>query len=241
MLEGMGVILPAILVTTRAEIEAQLALVKGLVDTVQVDIVDGRMQGAPTWPYAEGGLSSLPEGFDIHDMGDVHFEMDLMVKDEGEAMRAFLRAGAGKLIIHAESTDNMSSLLDELENTYGRDKELSQDLLSVAIAIHANTPPERYEPYLARVDYVQFMGIAKEGVQGQPFDERVLTKVQDFKKAHPEIIVQIDGGVSLETAPKLLNAGANRLVVGSALWKSGDIPGTLHAFELLIEQYGQYR
>lgn len=237
----MSVIIPAILVKTRKEIEAQLALIKGLAETVQIDVVDGRMKGAPTWPYAEGGLASLPEGFDIHDMGDVRFEMDLMVKEPGGAMRAFLKAGAGKLIIHAESTNDLGGLLDELERTYGRDKDLTPELLSVAVAIHADTEASRYVPFLSRVDYVQFMGIKEEGAQGQPFDERVLRKIRDFKKAYPEMTIQVDGGVSLETAPKLLSAGVNRLVVGSALWKSGDISGTLHAFEGIIEQYGQYR
>lgn len=237
----MGLIIPAILVGTRAEIEAQLAKIRGLVDTVQVDIVDGRMSGDPTWPYAGGGLSELVSGFDIHEMGDFRFEMDLMVKEPKDAMVAFLGAGAGKLILHAESTDDIGALLTVLENDYGRDKEFSPELLSVALALHADTDLARIEPYLPRVDYVQFMGIAHEGKQGEPFDERVIGRIEAFRKAHPDMIIQVDGGVSKETAPRLLRAGADRLVVGSALWRSDDIAHTLQEFESLAEEYGRYR
>jgi len=236
----MGVIIPAILVSSRLEIEAQLALVKGLVDTVQIDLVDKTHTKTPTWPFLEGGFETLPESFDVHDLGDFRFEMDLMVHDVGGAVRACLKTGAGKLIVHAEAVDDMGALLDELENEYGRDKELSPDLLSIAIAIHADTDPARYEPFLPRVDYVQFMGIAREGVQGEPFDERVLEKIREVRKKYPELLMQVDGGVSPLTAPQLLSAGVNRLVVGSALWKSKDIAGTLHTFESLIEEYGRY-
>jgi ribulose-phosphate 3-epimerase len=237
----MSVVVPAILVRTRAEIEAQLALIKGLVDTVQIDVVDGVLAGKPTWPYTEGGLTGFAPGFDIHEMGSFKFEMDLMVREPREAMATFLKAGAGKLILHAESTRDIGALLDELETTYGRDKEFSPDLLSVALALHADANITHLAPHLARVDYVQFMGIAHEGLQGQPFNERVLDAIVELRKNFPDLLIQVDGGVSLETAPRLLSAGVNRLVVGSALWKSGDIPGTIHKFTELIEEYGRYK
>jgi ribulose-phosphate 3-epimerase len=156
-------------------------------------------------------------------------------------MRAFLQAGAGRLVVHIESTSDISGLIDELEKTYGRDKELSTDLLSLGLSIQIDTPLSKLEAHLPRVDYVQFMGIAHIGRQGIPFDERVLGKIKEFKKAHSDMLIQVDGGVSLESAPALFDAGADRLVVGSALWKSEDMPGTLHAFDALAEQYGRYR
>lgn len=237
----MGVIIPAILASSRREIEDALARITGLVDTVQIDVVDGVLAGTPSWPYSEGGLAKIPPVFDIHDMGNVRFEMDLMVREPRDAMRAFLRAGAGRIILHAESTADLGPLLDELERTYGRDKEFSSDLLSVAIALHADTDMKRVEPHLSRVDYVQFMGIAREGNQGQPFDERILAAIGRFRSTHPDVPVQVDGGVSRTTAPALFSAGAHRLVVGSALWKSEDIAATLREFEELAQEYNRYR
>ena len=77
------------------------------------------------------------------------------------------------------------------------------------------------------------MGIEKIGFQGQSFDERVLHKVNDLRERFPELIISIDGGVSLETAPLLIKAGANRLVAGSAILKSEDIEKTIKEFQSL--------
>lgn len=238
----MGVAIPSILVRTKEEAKRQIALVKGLVDTVQLDAVDGMFAGPATWPYAGAGIDAFSAGDeDIHDLGDVRYEIDLMVGNPRRAMGAFLKAGAGKLLIHVESTGKLDELIDELEGTYGRDKELSPDLLSLGLAIHIDTDLSVLEPHLPRIDYVQFMGIANVGKQGQPFDERVLPKLTEFTKRHPEVRAQVDGGVSLKTAPALLSAGADRLVVGSALWKSPDLAETLRAFEKVAEEYGRYR
>lgn len=232
----MGAVIPSILERSRERIEEKLARIAGLADIVQVDVVDGRLAGAPTWPYSEGGLAALPSGFDIHEMADVRYEIDLMTEDPAAAMRAFLAAGAGKLVLHAESAPDLGGLLDELERTYGRDKEFSPDILSVGVSARITTPLSRIEPYLPRVDFVQLMGIATIGKQGVPFDERVLGKIRELKSAHPEMTVQIDGGVSLQTAPSLAAAGADRLVVGSALWNSEDLAGTIHEFERILAE-----
>lgn len=237
----MGVIIPAILCPTKHEVEEQLALVRGLVSTVQIDVVDGKYAHPPTWPYGEGGPEAFSPSWDIHEMGDFRFEMDLMVREPHEAMRAFLKAGAGKLIIHAESVHNVGSLLDELAKTYGYDKEFNAELLSVALALRATTDLAPLHEHIERCNYVQFMGIAEIGKQGQPFDERVLQAIRQFRKLHPTVPVQVDGGVSRETAPRLLDAGADRLVVGSALWKSDDVRAELHMFEEIAEDYGRYR
>jgi len=235
----MGVILPSILVRTKAEIEEKLRLLTGLADIVQIDIVDGILASPPTWPYAVDGGVLAPD-WDIHEMGEFRFEIDLMVREPKEAISAFLHAGAGKLVVHLESTSDVTGVINELEERYGRDKEFSPELLSLALSVSLDTDVALLEPHLARIDYVQFMGIARIGQQGIPFDERVLTKIASFKKMHPDIPVQVDGGVSLETAPKLLAVGAERLVVGSALWKSEDVPHTLHMFNELLLEYGRY-
>jgi ribulose-phosphate 3-epimerase len=237
----MGVIIPAILCASRSEVEEELALVRGLVSTVQIDVVDGKYATPATWPYTEGGLDAFAPTWDIHELGDFRFEMDLMVHEPHDAVRAFLKAGAGKLIIHAESVRNVGALFDELKKTYGHDKEFNAELLSVALALRADTNIAPLHAYIEQCNYVQFMGIAHIGKQGQPFDERVLKAIREFRKAHPEVPVQVDGGVSRETAPRLLDAGADRLVIGSALWKSEDVRGELHAFEEIAEDYGRYR
>ena len=81
------------------------------------------------------------------------------------------------------------------------------------------------------IDFVQFMGIENIGYQGEPFDERVFEKIRELRERFPDTIISVDGGVSLENADKLIEAGANRLVSGSAIFESGDIAGTVEVFQ----------
>ena len=66
------------------------------------------------------------------------------------------------------------------------------------------------------------MGITKIGFQGQAFDPRVLSKIREVKEKYPSFLIQIDGGVSMATAEQMKLAGADRLIVGSALFNSND-------------------
>ena len=67
------------------------------------------------------------------------------------------------------------------------------------------------------------MGIAKIGYQGEPFDERAPEQINQLRVKYPNLAISVDGGVSLETAPLLKAAGANRLVAGSAIFGASDI------------------
>ena len=71
------------------------------------------------------------------------------------------------------------------------------------------------------------MGIAKIGYQGQPFDGQVIQKIQDLRKQYPEVTISVDGGVNFETAPKLIEAGATRLVSGSTILQSNNPEKTI--------------
>ncbi|MEK7390774.1 MAG: hypothetical protein AAB635_01405, partial [Patescibacteria group bacterium] len=104
------------------------------------------------------------------------------------------------------------------------------------VAINPASSNEQLESVLdcesgtGSVDFVQFMGIAKIGFQGQLFDERVYDKISGLRATRPNVTISVDGGVNLETATKLIEAGANRLVVGSALFESEDVAVTIEKF-----------
>ncbi len=75
------------------------------------------------------------------------------------------------------------------------------------------------------------MGIAHIGYQGEPFDERVIDKIREFHNAHPEIMISVDGGVTLDNAPDLVAVGVKRLVSGSAIFENGNIADTIEMFK----------
>jgi ribulose-phosphate 3-epimerase len=219
----MSTIIPAILPMSREDLGGKLAALQGLVDTVQIDIVDGVFASPATWPY----VNRMPEfeqrveeGEALPYLGQFHFEMDLMVKDSEQTTGLWIAAGAQRLTVHIESTDYMPRIITDLTEKYGHAKGFAPGLLSFGIALDIATPLDAIEPYMQNADYVQFMGIDIDGKQGQPFDPAVLQKIRAFRKRHPETTVQVDGGVSAETLPQLLSAGVDQFVVGSALWKT---------------------
>jgi ribulose-phosphate 3-epimerase len=254
----MSAIVPAILTTSREDLEQKLLQLAGVVNDVQIDIIDGRFAGPATWPYTEftrasGSQASSPEGRtssfipEIFPEGDMlpyadqlQYEMDLMVSDPEEVTGLWIEAGAVRMTIHVESTNYLPKAITDLQVRYGHAKDFAPGLLSLGLAINIGTELSILEPFLADADYVQFMGIATIGKQAQPFDKQVLRKIAQFKNKHPKMTIQVDGGVSLETAPALLSAGVDRLIVGSAIWKAKNILDEIEKFNQLVQEYGVY-
>jgi len=237
----MAIVVPTILTASRADLEAKLKRVENRVDTVQIDVVDGRFAGPPTWPYAhKDDLAGFTHDGWLRDLGHFKYEIDLMVENPEESAGFWIAAGATRLVVHIESTRYLPRLVDELKDKYGYEKGFAPDLLSFGLALNIDTDTSAIEPYLATTDFVQFMGIKTIGRQGQPFDRRVIEKLRSFKKAHPEMELQVDGGITLESAPALLAAGVGRLVVGHDLWEEEDIDAELARYERVIEEHGRY-
>lgn len=239
----MSIIVPAILPSSRRDLVSKLDALSGLVDEVQVDIVDGLFAGPATWPYDTGPSElsrMLASGDLIPRSGECRIEIDLMAKSPEATVGAWIELGASRVTIHADSTEHVKHLLENLRTSYGHDKDFAAGLLSIGIAITPGTDPELLAPYLDQIEYVQFMGIKRVGRQGEPFDMSIIKAIDVFKRRHPSVSVQVDGGVSLTTAPRLLEIGVSRLVVGSALWEAPDLKEALHAFRVLTEEYGIY-
>jgi ribulose-phosphate 3-epimerase len=203
-------------------------MVKGLAKTVQVDICDGRFVSSQTWPYI--GDSGQFEKIVHEDEGmpawqELDYEFDLMVDRPEEVVEHWIAAGASRIVLHVESKGDVVKAIDMLK---GR--------VEIGLAMNIDTPVDiiaRNEFGLKDgiVQFVQLMGIGKVGFQGQEFDTRVVDKVREVKSLYPNISISVDGGVSLENAQELIEAGADRLVVGSAIFDSSDIDETIHQFD----------
>ena len=84
------------------------------------------------------------------------------------------------------------------------------------------------------------MGIKHVGRQGEPFDQDVFMTIKRFRARHPNVPIQVDGGVSLHTAPKLLELGVSRLVVGSGIWKAPSVSGAIQELKEITLERGIY-
>lgn len=219
-------IIPAILPKDFAEVEEKMSLMRGLVPLVQIDICDGILTPERTWPHKkhdENFEAILREERGMPEWEDVDFEVDLMVKNPEAQVLTWVGAGASRIIAHIEGTDNFQKVIDELKG-----------LVEIGIALNIDTPIEKIKPFIDQVNVVQCMGIKEIGLQGQPFDPRVLEKISTLRKEYPDVIISVDGGVSLETAPLLIEAGADRLVAGSAIFKSDNFAEAVEQFKSLF-------
>lgn len=241
----MSLIVPAVLPKTREELERTLDRFAAVpaVRSVQIDVVDGVFAAPSTWPYADGSqafAALVNSGEMLPHTGRLEYEVDLMVRDPEEVTGSWIAVGASRITVHAESTTYLPRVITDLRVKYGHDKDFAPGLLSVGLALGLESDVSLIEPHLGLVDYVQFMGIATIGKQGEPFDARVLARVAAFHKKYPDMPVQVDGGVTRETAPALLAAGASRLIVGHALTRANDMAAEYAKFVALTEHYGTY-
>lgn len=229
-------IVPAILPKSRTDLAAKLARITSIpgISRIQIDVVDGNFATPASWPYsAPGELEDMVSHQEhMPRLGHIAYEIDLMSTDAEEAAGQWIALGATRLTFHAESITSLPDFFGRLRGEYGG-AELP-GLLSFGLALNLATDPALIEPCLTHIQYVQFMGIATIGRQGEPFDRRVLSRVYDFQERHPEIPIQVDGGVSLTTAPALREAGVTDLVVGSAMVSAEDPAAVFAEFEKLV-------
>lgn len=224
-------VVPAVLPSSRTELEETLALLASFpsVHRIQIDVVDGRFASPASWPYSAPG--EMQDRIDRDEMlpalDRIEYEIDLMCLDAERAADAWLALGASRLTFHTESAIDLGRLFAAVHARYG------QGIVSLGLALNIETSIALVEPHLEHVGYVQFMGIARIGRQGQPFDERVLEKIRAFHAKHPHVALQVDGGVSLDTARELLAAGVSSLVVGSRIVRAADPAAEIAKFEAL--------
>jgi ribulose-phosphate 3-epimerase len=216
-------IIPAILPKNFSEIEEKIELIKGIADFVQIDICDGKFVKSTTWPYwkaDENFEKIIREERGMPAWEEVDYEFDLMIDNPTEDdARKWLSAGAERIVLHLESSKDLTPVISVLSG-----------LVEIGIAIDLKTNIDEIKKYEDKIQFIQCMGINKVGFQGQKFSPDTIDKVKEIKSKYPNHKIQIDGGVSIENADLLKNAGAERLVVGSAIFKSDDI---VHSFEEL--------
>lgn len=240
----MARIIPAVLALSKESLEETLHRLARIpsVDAVQIDVIDGVFAGPANWPYTEQG-NALANAFDARCLlpyaDRFRFEVDLMVQRPEQVIGGWVAAGVSSVTVHAESVSSLPHFLAEFRATYGHDKDFAPGLISLGLALGLESAVALIEPYLHAIDYVQFMGIAHIGRQGEPFDERVLARIRSFRAAHPHLPIQVDGAATEVTAPQLFSAGASRLIVGHDLLQAKDMAMKFKTLEDIAERYAK--
>ncbi len=236
----MSLVVPAVLPSSHMDIEEKLALFMHIpqVSRVQIDIVDGRFVSPASWPYSAPDelYSMIEQGEMLPHLEHFEYEIDLMCLDAEQATGAWLALGASRITLHAESTTDLPRLLASVRRRYGGGG--FTPLISFGLALNIASDLALLEPCIDDIEYVQFMGIAHIGRQAEPFDRRVIEKIRAFRKYHPDIPVQVDGGISLGNATGLVVLGVSNLVIGSDILHASDPAGEVAKFEALQSPYG---
>ncbi len=229
----MTEIIPAIIAENFKELNNKLSHYISATPIVQIDICDGKFVAPISWPMHTDDEKSITdiineeEGMPYWDK--INFEFDLMVKNGHEQFDFFLRLGAERIIFHIEAEDNKDIFKEFLE---GIDMYVRENV-KIGIALNTTTPIDDLKLFIPNIDFVQCMGIEKIGFQGQKFDERVLQQISSLRQKYPKLVISVDGSVNKSTAKALVEAGANRLVIGSALNESYNLQDSIEFFRLL--------
>lgn len=232
----MKEIVPGILERDFREIKNKLAFLRGRVKTVQLDICDGAYVPSSTWPFSDGGFNN-PDFLKIMDeedglpyWQDFDFEFDMMVMDAVKNFDIYMKLGPKRFIFHMGAQKNIEEFEHFLE---GLDMYV-RDTTEIGLAFRPSEDLEAVKKLSHKVDFLHCMGSDKVGFQGEPFSEKALENIKILKEALPGVVISVDIGVKLSNAEEILSAGADRLTVGSGIWKNPDPVNALEIFQSLL-------
>ena len=174
---------------------------------LHLDIMDGKFV-----PNTTPGVSLLKK---INKF-DFVFDTHLMVEDPINYIDKFYKAGSDIITFHYEAVDNVQQVINKI---------LSLNI-KCGISIKPNTDPTVLLPYLKDLDQILIMSV-EPGFGGQKFMENALEKIKYLDKLRNSneeyhYLIEVDGGINLSNVTKIREAGANVVVMGTALINSSD-------------------
>lgn len=172
---------------------------------VQVDITDGEFVTSKT-------------NISFEDLAYftklVNVEFHLMVARLRQSIDKWIELGPKRIIFHIESSES-----EDIKNII---KKCRQAQIEVGLALNPETSSSSIKPWLQDIDSVMFMGV-HPGYSGQPLISDTTTKIGLLRYNHPNIKIEVDGGVRVENIRQLKEAGADIFVVGSGLFVAPDV------------------
>ncbi len=187
-------------------------------DWFHLDVMDGRFV-----PNISFGMHIIKQ---IRKASTKIFDVHLMILEPGKYAHEFKEAGADQLTVHLEACPHLHRNIQQI-------KSLG---MKAGVAINPHSPVMLLQDMIADVDLVNLMTV-NPGFGGQSFIPNSIQKIKELKALIKEknsaALIEIDGGVSLQNAKEILDAGADVLVAGNAVFSSNDPMDTIERLKNL--------
>lgn len=182
-------------------------------DWYHLDVMDGRFV-----PNISFGLPVIAK---IREATQKPLDVHLMIEEPGKYAADFKLAGADHLTVHLEACPHLHRNIQQIKNLG----------MKAGVAINPHTPVQMLQDILADLDIVLVMSV-NPGFGGQHFIPQSLTKINMLRQRIDQLglstLIEVDGGITEETAPSVLKAGAHALVAGTSVFGAANPTGVIH-------------
>ena len=215
----MNILSPSILSADFTKLGEEIETIDNAgAEYIHVDVMDGMF--VPSISYGMPVIKSIRKS-----TGKV-FDFHLMISEPIRYIADFAASGADMITVHVEACSDVVATIEKIR----------EYKLKVGITLNPDTPVSAIKPYLNRVDMVLIMSV-NPGFGGQKFITSSVDKIKEVKRLRDELNlsydIEVDGGINIDNLATVLEAGANVIVAGSAIFR-GDAAENVKKFKSIM-------